>query len=58
MHTATGRIEADSLLTLAECFCYWLLSSDSLYDFIALLVVNPENQEAMRDSMKQSLTNL
>ena len=34
------------------------LSSDSLYDFIALLVVNPENQEAMNDSMKQSPANL
>jgi hypothetical protein len=31
-----------------------LLSSDSLHDFITLLVVNPENQEAMLDSMKQT----
>lgn len=35
-----------------------LLSSDSLHDFITLLVVNPENQEAMLDSMKQRPTNL
>jgi hypothetical protein len=35
-----------------------LLTSDSLHDFITLLVVNPENQEAMLDSMKQRPTNL
>ena len=58
MRTAVGRIEVDGLLTLVECFCYWSLSSNSLYDFIALLVVNPKNQEAMRDSMKQRPTNL